>query len=271
VKDLRVAVVVCNSRVGEIQHNLDKMTVFVQQARQANADIVCFPEMNITGYSNHSDIRDLAQAIPGPASNTLCELSGSSACLILAGMAVKGKDSRIYATHMVAMPDGKMGIYRKCHIAPPEKEIYSPGNSIPTFRYKQSSFGIQLCYDTHFPELSTQMVLKGAEILFLPHASPRGFAVHKHRSWMRHLTARAFDNSVFIVACNQTGINGLGLTFPGNAVVLDPAGNIIAQSLSGRETMLIVDLKADVFHGIRDNRMHFFLPNRRPELYNDCR
>ena len=110
---------------------------------------------------------------------------------------------------------------------------------------------------------------KGAEILFLPHASPRGTAIDKHRSWMRHLTARAFDNSVFVVACNQTGYNGKGLTFPGNAVVLDPAGNIIGQSLSSRETIVFVDLKAETFDTIRGNRMHFFLPNRRPELYHE--
>ncbi len=79
------------------------------------------------------------------------------------------------------------------------------------------------------------MAVKGAEILFLPHASPRGLAIDKHRSWMRHLTARAFDNSVFVVACNQTGYNGKGLTFPGNAVVL---GHSLATS--GRTVCSII-------------------------------
>jgi predicted amidohydrolase len=92
-------------------------------------------------------------------------------------------------------------------------------------------------------------------------------AVEKHKSWMRHLTARAYDNSVFIVACNQTGANGKGLTFPGNSVVLSPAGNVIAKSLSSRENIMFTDLKADDLHHIRNNPMHFFLPNRRPELY----
>ncbi len=266
--DLRVAVVVCNAQVGETQANLEKLTVFVQEASKANADIVCFPEMNITGYSNHHDICDLAQKIPGPISKTLSDLAGSNDCSILAGMAVKEKDGSIVAAHMAALPDGQLGVYRKCHIAPPEKEIYTPGNSVPLFSHRQTTFGIQLCYDAHFPELATHMAINGAEIIFMPHASPRGFAVHKQRSWLRHLTARAFDNSVFIVACNQTGVNGKGLTFPGNAVVLDPAGNIIRQCLNGRETMLIVDLKADVFENIRKNRMHFFQPHRRPEIYS---
>jgi N-carbamoylputrescine amidase len=268
VVDLRIAVVVCNARVGKTWQNLDKIIAFSNKARNAAADIICFPEMNITGYSNHADLPCIAEPIPGPVSEALSNLAVSHDLLILAGMAEKGRDGRTYATHMIAMPDGELGTYRKSHIAPPEKEIYSPGNTIPTFTFKESTFGIQLCYDTHFPELSTKMAIKGAEILFMPHASPRGLAIHKHRSWMRHLTARAFDNSVFVVACNQTGYNGKGLTFPGNAVVLDPAGNIIGQSLSGRETMILVNLKADTFNNIRSNRMHFFLPNRRPELYD---
>ena len=269
MKDLRIAVVVCNARVGETRQNLEKIITFVEKARKAAADIICFPELSITGYSNHADLPGIAEPIPGAVSETLSNLAVSNGLLILAGMAEKADHGRIYATHMIAMPDGELGAYRKIHIAPPEKEIYSPGNSIPTFAFKDATFGIQLCYDTHFPELSTKMALKGAEILFLPHASPRGMAIDKHRSWMRHLTARAFDNSVFVVACNQTGYNGKGLTFPGNAVVLDPAGNIIGQSLSSRETIIFVDLKTETFDTIRSNRMHFFLPNRRPELYNE--
>ena len=267
MKDLRIAAVVCNARVGETRKNLDKMIAFVKKAHNAAADIVCFPELNITGYSSNTDVLGVAEPIPGSASEALSEMAASYGILILAGLAEKGNDGRTYATHMIAMPDGTLGTYRKCHIAPPEKEIFSPGNIIPTFTFKESAFGIQLCYDTHFPELSTKMACNGAEILFLPHASPRGLAIEKHRSWMRHLTARAYDNSVFVVACNQTGNNGKGLSFPGNAVVLDPAGNIIGQSLSSRETMLLVDLEAATIDTIRSNRMHFFLPNRRPEIY----
>ncbi len=269
MKDLRVAVVVCNAPVGQTQSNLEKLTLYVQEAGKADCDMVCFPEMNITGYSNHPDIRVLAQEIPGPVSDSLCELAIRKNCAILAGMAVREMDGSIVAAHMAAMPNGQLGVYRKCHIAPPEKDIYSPGNSVPLFNYRQTTFGIQLCYDAHFPELTSRMASDGAEIIFMPHASPRGFAVHKQRSWLRHLTARAFDNSVFIVACNQTGVNGKGLTFPGNAVALDPAGNIIGQCLHGRETMLVVDLKAGIFDKIRANRMHFFLPHRRPELYSN--
>ena len=47
---------------------------------------------------------------------------------------------------------------------------------------------------------------------------------------MRHLPARAFDNGVFIVACNQTGTNGGGLSFPGVAMVIGPNGRVLAET-----------------------------------------
>jgi N-carbamoylputrescine amidase len=136
------------------------------------------------------------------------------------------------------------------------------------FNFRDTTFGIELCYDTHFPELSTLLTLRGAEILFCLHASPRGTTEEKQRSWMRHLTARAYDNGVFVVACNQTGDNNDGLEFPGLAFALNPSGEVINEDISGDEGILIVDLTAAELVHVRENRMRYFFPNRRPELYH---
>ena len=127
-----------------------------------------------------------------------------------------------FASHLVATPDGVVQVYRKTHIAPPEKQIFSSGQTAPLFEINGVRFGIQLCYDAHFPELSTRMAVNGADLIFFPHASPRGTPEGKLQSWMRHLSARAFDNGLFVAAVNQTGDNGLGLSFPGMAVVIGP-------------------------------------------------
>ena len=267
MQDIRIATVVCEAQVGEIENNLAKVESFAEAASRKGAAIICFPEMNITGYTNQPAVVDIAQPIPGPVSGRLLETAAANHMLILAGLAEKGHDGSIFASHLIAKPDGTLETYRKLHIAPPEREHYTPGNDISVHGYLDMRFGIQLCYDAHFPELSTQMALKGVEILFMPHASPRGMAVEKHNSWMRHLTARAYDNSVFVVACNQTGYNGKGLVFPGNAVVISPTGRVIAKSLSSREDIMFTDLSANELDTVRNNPMHFFLPNRRPEIY----
>ncbi len=268
MKDIRVAVVVSNSPVNKTGHNLDQTARWIKIAKNQGASIICFPEMNITGYSVSTDISDAAEPVPGPATDKLLNLASEKNIVILAGMAEKDKKGRIFATHLIVKPHEDLGVYQKLYIAPPERSIYTPGDKIPLFETQGVKFGIQLCYDTHFPELSTHMAINGADIIFMPHASPRGTPDEKFKSWMRHLPARAYDNSLFVIACNQTGNNEKGLGFPGVSLIIDPSGNVIKKNVTGEESIIVVDLKADDLSRVRNNRMSFFLPNKRADLYN---
>jgi len=267
MKDIRIAAVIFNSPVGQVQQNLDRMLPWVKKAKKEGADLICFPELNVTGYSTNPAIEDFAESIPGPISRQLEQVARENKTIILAGMAEKDGNGRLFASHLVVSPAGISGVYRKLHIAPPERALFSSGEHIPVFKLAGVNLGIQLCYDAHFPELATRMAVDGADIIFMPHASPRGTPQEKLNSWLRHMTARAFDNGVFIVACNQVGKNQTGLEFPGLAVVIGPSGNILTDKTGGGEDMLVTDLKSDALSAVRDHKMRYFLPNRRPELY----
>lgn len=265
--DLCIAAVTCQAPVGQIEHNIARTIRWSLEARATGADLICFPELNITGYWNHAGIANLAQPIPGPVTQRIGQLAEETHLIILAGMAESNPHGRPFASHCVFYPNGKMDVYRKVHLAPTEKSSFAAGDTVPVFQAKGAIFGVQLCYDGHFPELSAAMTAKGADILFMPHASPRGDAETKHQSWMRHLPARAYDNSAFVVACNQWGDNGKGLQFPGNAVIVGPSGTILKKSINDREEMLVAELKASDLDAVRDHAMRYFFPHRRPELY----
>lgn len=269
MQDIRIAIVTANARIGDTAQNLERISRWVKNARKAEASLICLPEMQISGYQNSPAIRELAQSVPGPAVRSLETLARKENMTILAGLAEAAAGNRLYAAHLVIEPDGLCGGYRKTHPGPPEREIFTPGDSVPVFDTKHLRFGIQLCYDAHFPELATAMALKGAEALFIPHASPGANPTEKMDSWMRHLPARAFDNSLFVIACNQAGDNGTGLSFPGIVLVLSPSGTVLASYAGAREHMMIVDLRAADLKAVRGHRMRCFLPNRRPELYKD--
>lgn len=267
MQDLRIAAVIFNSVLCQVPRNLERMPPWIKKARTAGADLVCFPELNITGYSTAAALKDCAEPIPGPISRRIRQMARDEKIAILAGMVERDAKGRIFASHLVASPRGDLGVYRKLYISPPERDLFSAGRAIPLFEAGGVKLGVQLCYDAHFPELSARMALKGADVIFMPHASPRGTPQEKLDSWMRHLSARAFDNGLFIVACNPVGESQQGLDFPGLAVVVGPSGKILAKKTTGREKLLVADLKADELAAVRDHRMRYFLPNRRPELY----
>lgn len=267
MRDFRVATAVFHSPVGKTMENLERMEKMIKSAADKGASLICFPELSVTGYTTHDEIIHAAVSSPGIITERLKKVALRENIIVLAGIAETNHEGSAYASHLVLKPGKGIETYRKVHLAPPELKHFKPGNSIPVFNSSFARFGIQLCYDAHFPELSTRMALDGAEIIFIPHASPRGNSKEKFNSWMRHLTARAFDNSVFILACNQTGSNGLGLKFPGVALAISPSGEIINRKLLDRDNLLITDLKKEDLDRVRTHRMRYFLPNRRDDLY----
>ena len=267
MKPTRAALVLQHSPPGETRANLDTCIRLATRAANLGADLVLFPELNITGYCTNTTIASFAEPLPCPITDSLLHTATRHNITILAGLVEKKNSNTVFATHVAAMNDGSLGRYRKLHLAPQEKVIFTQGTAIETFQTDGFNFGIQMCYDAHFPELSTQMALQGAELLFIPHASPRGTPKEKFNSWMRHLRARAFDNGLFVLACNQVGTHRSGLDFPGVAVGIGPDGKVIDTLLCSHEEMLILDLDANLLEQVRNHRMRYFLPNRRDDLY----
>ena len=126
MKDIRIAAVIFNSAVGQVQHNLERMLPWIKKAKKEGADLICFPELNVTGYSTKPEIKGCAESIPGPISERLVQMAQENQIVILAGMAEKDEKGRIFASHLVVTPQNISGIYRKIHIAPPERHIFLP-------------------------------------------------------------------------------------------------------------------------------------------------
>lgn len=257
------------SPFGDVAENLRRVESHVRAAASEGAEIVCFPELSLTGYSIRDDVTRYAEKIPGPASGCLVRMAREQEIVILAGMLEKSSGEKPYISQIVAGPSGIIGVYRKTHLSPMERGFYQEGDEIEVFVYDDIVFGIQLCYESHFPELSTLMTLQGVDMIFMPFASPNKDPEEKKESWSRMLPARAFDNSVFLVACNQAGENGRGTYFPGVIIMLDPSGKVIRHYAGHDEKMIVEELKKEDIERVRDNRMQAFMKYRRPELYDN--
>ena len=86
----------------------------------------------------------------------------------------------------------------------------------------------------------------------------------KGRAWLlRWMPARAHDNGMFLIFSNGVGIDGDEVR-TGNAMVLNPYGEILAETWVAADKMIIADLEAEQLTmnvGMR------WIQSRRPDLY----
>ncbi len=267
MENLKVAAVCMGAVPGEIDKNLKKIETLSMEASKGGARVVCFPEFSVTGYALEPPDRLCSREDSQKIVNRLRRISADWNLVVLAGFIEHTEHSRPHVGQVITGPEGVIGIHRKTHLGPAEKQFYAEGQVISSFRSGSLCFGVELCYESHFPEISTTLALKGADILFVCHASPRGTPEEKLKSWKRHLPARAFDNGLFVVACNQVGENPNGLHFPGVAVIFGPDGHILESYAGKEERVVITELKGKELKKVREHRMKYFLPERRKELY----
>jgi predicted amidohydrolase len=62
-----VAAVSTQNWIGQPGAALSHMLTWIESGVQQGAELVLFPELNVTGYIQHSIARQFAETIPGPS------------------------------------------------------------------------------------------------------------------------------------------------------------------------------------------------------------
>jgi len=235
----------------------------------------------------------LAEPVPdGPSSREVRRLSREHGMTIGAGLVERGDDGKLYNSYLVAMPDDTWAVHRKLHVF--EHADICAGDRYTVFDTPHGCrVGVLICYDNNIVENARATALLGAEILLAPHqtggcnsVSPKGMKPvdraiwerrtedpdaaeaeicgPKGRGWlMRWLPSRAHDNGMFLLFSNGIGVDDDEVR-TGNAMILDPYGEIIAESRALGDDMVVADLDASLLPQSSGQR---WLRARRPELY----
>lgn len=298
MQNFRAAAVQFQHKPGDKAENLDIVRRFVDQAGEQRVDIISFPEMCLTGYwhvrkLSAKDLEALAEPVPdGPSTQVLLALSKRTGMTIGAGLIERGGDGRLFNSYAVAMPNGRVACHRKLHVF--VHPHLSAGDHYTVFDDPHGvRIGILICYDNNLVENARINALAGAEVLFAPHQtggcrtrSPRAmgpidpalwdrrhddpvaveaeFRGPKGRGWlMRWLPARAHDNGIFLLFSNGVGTDDDEVR-TGGAMIIDPYGEILAETTRPADDMVVADLDSSVLPTSSGRR---WLMARRPELY----
>lgn len=275
MKSFRISLAQINSIAARKNLNLQKINSFVNEAAEKNAKIICFPELSTCGYDRNLHT-SLSENLIGFTSKRLLEMSKNKDIVIIAGMLEKDLNNT-YISQVITFPDGRIEKYRKTHLGKYERKIYSEGQNLPIFKINNMynsietvNFGVGICYDLHFPEVVASLSIQGAQIVFAPHASPIK-AKRRLEIWNKYMGARAYDNRVYLAACNLVGNNG-HKEFGGGIGIWDPYGNLVEKYTKKNESIVFYDVDFDILDNIRKGRAGhmknpFFLKDRRADLY----
>ncbi len=285
MKDFFLALVQHESPLGSTEENLEASVGWVEKAARKGADIVCLPELGITGHGGHVSMIEDAEPVPdGLSCRRLSEAAAEHKIHVVAGLAEK-EGPMVYNTMFIAGPDGYIGKQRKVHLSRDEYFFFRHGTELPVFDLPFARVGVVICYDNLFPEMSRCLVLDGVELILAPHAartfdrwsrdaSKRYQAIKSLKEdWRRVHCCRAQDNACYVGVCNTAGastrhIKGVEANHVGGCMVINPDGDVIAESRSRdiRDEMVITKLSARRLHD-RRNQSCLNLRVRRPEVF----
>jgi predicted amidohydrolase len=271
--DCMIAAVQTASEAGNIERNMDNILNLTSQAAKAGAGFIVFPELALQGYS-HTLANDTAVPADDPTIELLCKTAFHLQITLLVGFAERSGDAqKPYISQLIAFPDGTAQVYRKVHLGRFEKEWFAAGTQFPVFESQGARFAVGICWDWHFPEVAAIYSLKGAEILFAPHAS-LSISGDRLALWQHYMGARAYDNSVYLAACNMCGQDRQNRNYSGGAAVWGPKGELMVQSQSENSSIVYAKLSAQRINNLRTVKREsmkdsFFLADRRKELYQE--
>ncbi|WP_421920771.1 nitrilase-related carbon-nitrogen hydrolase [Marinifilum sp.] len=261
---MRVAAVSSKSIIGNVQENLSVTIKWIKELNKKGAEFILFPEMNLSGYSKNKTVVDKVLLQKELLFSKLLEISNQVKLAFAFGFPEEEKGK--YFISQFILSNGKIiGKHRKTHLSPSEKELYSEGDEIEVFLIRKLSLGIQLCYETHFPEISAIQAQKGANVMAMAFASPKETCRAKIDRFKRYIPARAYDNSCFAMTCNQVTENERGTVFPCASLIVDPKGNVLSESFVEENEFALADINLDGIERIKQSKMACFNAHKRTD------
>jgi len=245
----------------DVKGNLEKAKLFTRRAAENGCDIICFPEDFLTGAVGKENLK-YAQEIPGGYTEKFCKLAKECKLYIIMGTMIEKAGEDHYNTSVLINDLGEIiGKYSKIRLWFPEKEYLKEGNETSVFETRFGRIGITVCWDLAFPEITKEMALKGAKIVFCPALWYFEDKYGALTSWERRqkvpehdtdaifvdacASARAIENEIIHVFVNNAGRHG-DLTLLGRTQINIPFYGTVALVETNEEKLLIKDLDLDL-------------------------
>lgn len=269
-----------------------RLIEMLREARARQADLVVFPELALTTFfprywMDEADAVEkyFEKAMPNPQVQPLFDEARKLGIGFYLGYAELTAEGRRFNTAiLVDKSGGIVGKYRKIHLpghddhkpdAPfqhLEKKFFEVGDlGFRVWSMLDTKVGMCLCNDRRWPETYRVMSLQSAELVVLRYNTPSQ-NIHwnepTHLRMFHHLLtlqASAYQNALWIGAAAKCGSED-GHHMFGGSVIVSPAGEIVAQSSSEEDEVIVSRIDLSLGDNFRKHIFNF-AKHRVPEHY----
>lgn len=274
---------------GDLRDNRLRLGEKIRSAAADGAELIVLQELHDGLYfcqTEDVDLFDLAEPIPGPATDFYGELAQELGVVIVTSLFEKRAPGLYHNTAVVLERDGSIaGVYRKMHIPDDpgyyEKFYFTPGDlGFHPIETSVGRLGLQVCWDQWYPEAARLMALAGAELLIYPTAigyddrDDREEQERQRSAWQLVMRGHAVANGLPVIAVNRVGREPApgddpeaGITFWGSSFATGPQGEMLTELPLDEEATEIIDIDLKRCELVR--RWWPFLRDRRIDHYND--
>ena len=262
---LKLALFQGEAKLGDVSHNLTKITKQMEVAKESGAVLVIFPELFLTGYLLSSEeMKRLAEDKQGASFQQLSAAAKQLDIAVLYGYPEVDSSSGTpvyYNSAQLIDKDGSSLInYQKTHLwidSDGYERVFTAGKELSNVvECCGMKIGVLICFDVDFPEAVRVLVLRGANVILVPTAVSNDFEYTKIGKMI--IPARALENRVHVAYVNHCGGE-----FSGGSVCCNPRGDMLGMKETSEETMLIANID------LLDKASYDYISYRRPALYKD--
>lgn len=270
---LRLALAQVNPTVGDLLGNAALIREWVSRAAATGADVVCFPEMVLTGYP----IEDLAlrPSFQSAAREVLAQLAqeiardGSAHVVIIMGTLDTTSTGQPLNSAVVIQGGEVQATYAKHHLPNygvfDEFRYFRRGTETLTLNVGGINVGVAICEDL-WQDSEPQAWADDLNLLLVLNGSPYERAKDDVRLDLCQRRSQEFG-------CTLAYVNMVGgqdeLVFDGDSLVVDADGTLLARAPQFQEHLLCMDLIFADAENSPSGGLQFEVPPRSPSLFPD--
>ena len=239
------------------EHNLNKTIAFMRGAMRKGADLIIFPELQLSPffpkYSNQN-ASSFLMTLQSHEIKTICETCRKMSIYASPNVYLEIDGKRYDASLLIDKNGEIIGISKMVHIAQAknfyEQDYYSPSDDgFKVFNTPFGKVGIVICFDRHIPLSIYSCAKQGAQLILIPTANLTSENIELYE-W--EIRVQAYQSTSYIAMCNRTGIEDK-LRFSGQSVIVSPEGEMMYKATEN-EQLIVADIPLEKTCEIRKNR-----------------